>query len=337
MRGRRIRPFSRRSPLANPVCLRPWKVLRVNASTIQTEPAPAFQLDPDLWHRFLDAASREAYCRHWLALQCAAIPDAIQGVLVLRQSETEAFAPVARWPETDEDPERLAEITERAIEEGCGLLVELAPAGGGPRAGEARYAVAYPVRVDDDLRGVIAVEVAAETEAHLKHGMARLQWGSAWIELLFRRQRAGEDASALKRLKSAVGVLASVLSEKTFRAASMALVTELATALQCDRVSLAFIHQNRARIQAISHSAEVEKQMNLVRAIGMAMDEAVMQRREIFYPLPEDGRIDIVRDHRNLARQHGVGAILTLPFYGRDAYLGRVDIGAPGLAPVYRR
>lgn len=305
----------------------------MNRKTTLPEATPPPLLDPALWERFVHSTTIDAYCRHWLALQCPLVPGAVQGILALRQAGTQDFAPVARWPEAGEDPGRLAEITERVIEERCGLLVELERAGDTARPGAPRYGAAYPIPVDDRLEGIIAVEVVAESDLQIQSGMASLQWGASWIELLLRRRQARQDASALQHLKSAVNILASVLAEKAFGGACMSFVTELATELGCDRVSLAFVHRKHARIQAISHSSKVETQMNLVRAVGMAMDESILQRREIFYPPPADGTIRITRDHEALARQHGAGAILTMPFYAERRYRGALTLERPAGQP----
>jgi len=287
------------------------------------------QIDPALWSRFSNAGSQAEYNRIWLAIQCSLISNAIQGVLLIGDSERESFSPVAKWPEDGEDPERLVEVSERVLEECCGLLVELDVAGGQSATISSSYGVAYPILIDDRLQGVVAVEVLANSEEELKLIMGQLQWGISWVELLFRRRQAQEDDASLTRLKSAVDILAGALSEKDSNGASMSFVTEMATQLECDRVSLAFIRNNRARIQAISHSAKVGKRMNLIRAIGLAVDEAIIQRKEIIYPPLPDAEVLIVRDHEKLARQHGAGSILTMPFYGDGRYYGALTLERP--------
>lgn len=286
-------------------------------------------IETALWANFASAGGQDEYCRNWLALLCSLISNTIQGVLALSDSESESFTPVAKWPEEGVDSERLADISERVLEERCGLLVELdMPAGQGTHISSV-YGVAYPIFIDDRLYGAVAVEVSASSEKQLKSVMGHLQWGVSWMELLFRRRQVQEDAASLTRMKSALDILAGVLSEKTFEGACMAFVTDMATQLNCDRVSLAFIHKKKARIQAISHSAQIRKRMNLVRAIGLAMDEAIMQRNEVFYPLPQDAEVLIVRDHEQLAKQHGAGSILTMPFYGDEKYYGALTLERP--------
>jgi multidrug resistance efflux pump len=109
----------------------------------------------------------------------------------------------------------------------------------------------------------------------------------------------------------------------------MAFVTDLATELRCERATLAFLHKRHAHIQAMSHSAQFGERMNLVRAIERAMDEAVLQRKEIFFPPAGDAEPLILRDHEELSKQHGAGCILTLPFYGTDRYTGVLTLERP--------
>jgi hypothetical protein len=284
-------------------------------------------IDPALWTRFAGASSEEEYCRGWLTLQCSFIPNAVQSILVLGSPEGPPFAPVSRWPEEGHDPERLAEVSERALEERCGLLVELDTPSG--TRGSPRYGVAYPILMEDRLRGVVAVEVWSDSADTLRSAMERLQWGASWLELFFRRRETQEGRASKARLTSAVEILAGVLSVEASRAAAMTFVTDLATHLGCDRVTLAFVRHHHARIQAMSHSAQFGERMNLVRAIERAMDEAVMQRKEIFYPPPAGAEPVIVRDHEELAKQHGAGSILTLPYYGPDRYCGILTLERP--------
>ncbi|MFH1984004.1 MAG: HlyD family efflux transporter periplasmic adaptor subunit [Pseudomonadota bacterium] len=302
-----------------------------NSSDSAEEPSGG--IDPELWARFAEAGGREDYCRCWLAIQCALIANAVQGVVVLAQPGGEGFTPVAKWPETGADPARIAEVTERAIEARCGLLVTLAPEAGAPVTRGAFYAVAFPILIDDTLSGVIAIEVFAVSENQLKRVMEHLQWGASWMALFVRRQAQQKDALIMRRLRSAVDLLAGVVSERTAESAAMAFVTELSTDLECDRVSLAFLHKGRARIAAISHSAQIGERMNLVRAVGLAMDEAIVQRKEIFYPLPGGSDPVIIRDHAQLAGQYGAGSILTVPFYGDGGYLGALTLERPGDKP----
>jgi len=286
-------------------------------------------INHELWDEFIASESRDEYCRSWIALQCSAISGAVQGVLFLGDPEKKSFAPVSKWPEEGEHPERLAEISERVIEERSGLLIELKPPEDSRVPSQSHYGLAYPILIDKKLYGLVAVEIIADTDDQLKRVMGQLQWGVGWMEILFRRRQAGENAASLTRLKSAVDMLAVVLSGKTYKGAGMAFVTELATRLECERVSLAFVRKSHAHIQAISHSSQIGERMNLIRAIEMAMDEAIVQRREIIYPLPQDRGVLIVRDHEQLAKQHGAGSILTIPFYGEGGYEGAVTLERP--------
>jgi multidrug resistance efflux pump len=131
-------------------------------------------------------------------------------------------------------------------------------------------------------------------------------------------------------LRSALNLLAVVLAEDHLDPAAMALATELASVLDCDRVSIGFLEGKRIQIKAVSHSASFAEKMNLVRAISAAMEEAILIRREIIYPLPQSKEPPaLTRSHQELAALHGQTSILTLPIYDKDHYLGAITLERP--------
>ncbi len=167
-----------------------------------------------LWVHFNSARSQDDYFSAWLALQCSRISNAVQGVLVMGDPDTNSFTPVSKWPEEGEDAERLADVSGRVLDERCGLLVELEMPSEGDITSPQRYALAYPILINERLHGVVAVEVSTSSKGQLTSAMDKLQWGASWLELLFCKSKMEEDGAALKRLKSAVDMLAGVLAEE---------------------------------------------------------------------------------------------------------------------------
>lgn len=279
----------------------------------------------DLWSVFSRSGNQAEYCQGWLNLQCARIPHATNGVLVLRtdQQEPGAYSLIGHWPETEEPPNDIVELVDRVIEEECGLVSELE---GVPDRGDLQYglyAVAYPLRIDQKIAGVVSVAIKSQEESALAYAMEQLQWGISWIELMVRRHQRGILTSELPRLKSAVEIVTSVLAEEHFDAASMTFVTDLASAIGCERVSLGIMRLGKIRIKAVSNSAEFGKQMNLVKMLEAAMEEAVFQRSDICMPADPDNTL-VLYDHTRLVDKHGCGAIYTLPLFQGGRYRGAV-------------
>ena len=282
------------------------------------------RIDSRLWAQFTSAGERDEYSRYWLTLQCTILANVIQGIVILAEPGKGAFSPSARWPEEGENPERLTEIAERVIEDKCGMLVELDQEKASQDKARS-YGVAYPIYAGASFCGLVAIEVRAQSEEQLKYTMEQLQWGISWMEVMLRRERENDTEGVLKRLKASVDLLAEVLSRKDYMSACLSFVTELATCLTCDRVSLGNIKNKKIKIQAVSHSSRITDNMNLVRAIVKAMDEAVGQQKEIFYPGSKHDR-QIIRDHETLARQHGSEYILTIPLYDEERYVNVITL-----------
>jgi multidrug efflux pump subunit AcrA (membrane-fusion protein) len=296
--------------------------------------APARDLPrPAAWARLADAHDEQAFLEGWLELQCGMVAGTRHGVVVLGAADTGPFAPKAFWPAEETAVRALAEVAERSLAERQPLVQRLAA---DPRAvalGSPTFGLAFPVEVDSHLHGVVAIEVSARAEADLQAALRQLQWGATGLETWLRRQAQDEGRETGERLMTALDLIATVLNETSFDAAARALVTELAVRLNCDRVSLGIMRNGHARVVALSHSAQFGKRMNLIDAIGTAMEEAIDQRSVLVLPQPEGGEALVARDHERLAREHGSDSLLTVPFSGQAEFSGAVTLERPGHLP----
>ena len=199
---------------------------------------------------------------------------------------------------------------------------------GGEDATE-RQALAWPLIVDERLFGVVAIAFALRPEAQLRVVMRRLEWGCAWLENLVRRGNFGSR----ERLVTALDVTALSLEHPRFRAAATAVVTELATQLDCEWVALGLLRGRHVRVAALSHSAEFGERSNLLRAVAAAMEEAVDQHAVLVYPADSEQPPRVTRGHQELSRQHGSGAFCTVPFSEADQVVGALMLKRPTARP----
>ncbi len=282
-------------------------------------------LDQALWKQFNEAANQEAFVQAWIALQCRLIPGAASGVVVLRQSEDDPFVPAAYWPDKESCSQALASAAEVALSEGRGVVQNDEASGSLSQS----CSVAYPLRFDDEVSGVVAIEVQGRDSGQLRSSLRQLQWGASWVEVMLLRRRERERQGFLDRASSALDIVATALSDQRFRAACNATVTELALRLNCDQVSIGFVKGGHATVAAVSHAAQFGRRMNLIRDIGAAMDEAIDQMNVVLYPPPPAGEYCVTRAHAELARAHGAGAILTIPLGDHDAPYGALSFQRP--------
>ena len=243
------------------------------------------------------------------------------------------FTPVAVWPDAKLSMHHLTGTAERALKERRGLLIETntQPTSDNPFA--ETYQVAYPIEVSEKLHGVVVLGVDQQDIKEVQNIMRQLHWGSAWLEVLTRRTEALTSEAANERLQKVLDLIASAVEHENFQAAAMALVTRLATSLECDRVSLGFLKAKHVRVSAMSHSADFGKQTNLVRAIAAAMDETIDQHITIVYPVPPDAVPFVTRVHGELDRLHNSGAICSIPLEVKGKCLGALTLERPADRP----
>lgn len=286
-----------------------------------------------LWARFAASGDTEAFCQSWLALQCHMFEGVHGALLLLGEPGQGPFAPVAVWPDPRRSMQHLAGAAQLALKERRGQLLR-----GGSDAVDAgitrgTVAVAYPVEAAGLLCGVAVLHVATRSDGELQNVLRQVHWGSAWLEVLFRRRESERQLATLNRVTSVLELASSALYPGDFKGVAMAVANEVATRLGCDRVSVGVVRRERVQLEAMSHTARFGASTNLTRAIESAMDEAVDQQEIIAVPGLPGTRLVVSHQHELLARGHGVGNVLTLPLRGRERPFGALLLERPADRP----
>jgi len=306
------------------------------------------------WQSVSSASTLEEFCHGWLALQCRMVEGATDGVVVLGSAEPGRFAPIATWPPGKTVDRQLGEAAEKALSERRSLVVKRESPDDRPTS----FQVAYPLQVADRLHGVVALDVGDRDEEQIQTIVGQLANGSAWLEGLLarnngRHENTAADATANRdqpgaspsstspsaerlQLKAVLDVVATTIGEDRFQAAGTALVTELATRLQCERVAFGVVIRKRSVLRALSHSAQFGKKTNLTRALERAMDEAFDQEASILFPQSSVARgagFRITRAHTELSKDHGSGAIASVPLVFDGEIRAVLTLERPGDLP----
>ncbi len=273
-------------------------------------------LEQTSWQRLHEAESTEEFATAWLTLQCSMLPGSIAGVVVLGAPEVGPYVPAASWPIGKVTSQALASVCEFAIASRKGVVNQT----------HDGSCAAYPIQVDGQLQGVVAVNVAATDEVALRSVIRKLQWGCGGLEANLQRQSATPGAMVGGDARLAVELAAIVLEAERFQEAATALVTEIATRLGCDRVSFGTREGKHSKVVAISHSASFGKLSNLTRAVAMAMDEAIDQQCTVIHPQADEHKIHIDRAHAELALIGGGQHIYTVPLMDKDLRYGAITL-----------
>lgn len=287
----------------------------------------------DLWRRFAEATDLKTFCQSWLSLQCNMIKDVRSAMVLLGTPDRGPFSPVAIFPNPEFNVTHLSNAAERALKERRGLLIRSESISEAPNNMPESIHISYPIEVSGKIHGVVVLEVQDRAHHEVQGIMRQLHWGSAWLEVMFQRADIFRAEETNERLKTTLDLIASIAEHDKFQPSAMAFVTRLATKLECERVSLGFEHRKEVRVKALSHSAEFGKQMNLLRAIGTAMDEAIDQKAIVVYPMPKDMTPIVTRAHEELSKRHGSGNILTIPLRREDKFLGALTLERPANKP----
>lgn len=270
-------------------------------------------LDDQTIERLKTSSDSAQFAASWLASLARMVEGLRQSLLVLSAPGKSGFQPLGVWPEGAKPELAMRNAVESCLKSGRPIIVTLEG-----QEGEG-VAIGLPINVSGQIRGAVGVTLDPQSEDNLRLVLDQIQWSSGWIETLIRRRRISDTES----LNTVIDLFATSLHHRRFHEAATATATELATALQCERVAIGFIQGQHMRLRALSHSANFVKKANLVRAMEAAMDEAVDQQATLVMPEPEDAPERVITRHRKLMSGHEMTSVCTVPLTE-----GREVIGA---------
>lgn len=244
----------------------------------------------------------------WLALQCQMIPGVRRAILMLSSVHGGAIAPAASWPSGETDTGTLASSAKLALQRKAPVVEAVGAQNGGNEEGPV--VVACPLFQQDQLFGVVTLEVETLKKQEQQTLLQLLRWGSAWLQLL---PKDGGASAMAAQLATVIEVTARGLDSSSMQAAATGVITQLAQAFSCDRVSFGLLEGRHMRVHALSHSAQIDRRSELVRGIEAAMEEALDEHAPLAHPPTQTEDAQALPAHEHLcADQEGAAACTLL-------------------------
>lgn len=269
------------------------------------------------WARFSAARDRSEFYSAWLAVLCSQIERVGGALLLLGPDAQGTYTPAAVWPDATRDVQYLTVAAQRVLSDRRGVV--LAPDGTSPPSREQAAHVGYPIEVSGTLYGVVVLDMAPGPEAGLQRALRLLHWASIWLIDDFRQRAIAERDGRLARISLAMDLVATAAQERKFAPSALAVVNELASRLDCDRVSLGMEKSGGIVVKAISHTATFDAKMGLVRRIADAMEEVLDLDTTLVWPPVAKHAPAAEQDdpgavaHAELAREYRDIAICSVP------------------------
>lgn len=275
------------------------------------------------WSALSSTNDRAAFLSAWLALQTSQLQGVRHAALVLGDPDTGPFEPVAAYPHGSLPGEQFYDTINESLQEREAAV---------SRDGQLLM-VAYPIVLAGRIHGVAAFETSAQAPEPV---IQKLRWGVGVLESWLLQGMDTSGQQTVDRMMYVINSVAKSLKEGGFKDVALALATDLATRLDCDRVSIGFRRDGRARVYALSHSSKFVQNMNLMHTVAEAMDEAIDQNTTLCMPQDKDRTIQ-TRAHVKLAREFGNRNILTIPFAPDDQAKGAIVFERPDDLPFDRQ
>jgi hypothetical protein len=189
----------------------------------------------------------------------------------------------------------------------------------------ANYLMTCPLLIERQLHGAISIEFKNDPSVKAQDLLKNVEAAIKWLHFLSSTNsdiNNGETGSS-ENAGLALQITARALSQDSSAEAATSVVTELASRLSCERVSIGFREGRELKLYALSHSARYEARQNLIKRIEAAIEEAVDQKETLVYPATDDSTV-MLQAHEELTKNHGGIFICTVPLIHHGQVTGGV-------------
>lgn len=271
------------------------------------------------WARFAAPADAQELYAAWLALAAQQLERARAALLLTREGDAGAFTVAAAWPDPRRDLQYLGPVAQQVLERREGIVA--GPDGGPEPAADGVAHVGYPLVVAGQIHGAVVFDMGPGPLAELQSALRRIHWGSAWLIDHFRAAMLQAREAQLARTALLNEAMATAMQYAKLEPSALAVANELASRMQCDRVSIGFEASGQVTPQVMSNTATFDKRSDLVRWVGEAMDEVLDLGVPVQVPPAADDELGALA-HAETARQLTVQALLSVPIRHESQTVG---------------
>ena len=194
------------------------------------------------------------------------------------------------------------------------------------------FLITSPLLIERQLHGAISIEFKNDPAVRNQDFLKNVETAIKWLQFLSTNNVG--DSGSPGNAGLALQITARALSQDSSAEAATSVVTELATRLSCERVSIGFREGRELKLYALSHSARYESRQNLIKRIEAAIEEAVDQKETLFYPATDKSTF-MLQAHDELAKNHGGSFICTVPLIHHGQVTGGVIFERNSAAPAF--
>lgn len=271
--------------------------------------------------------------QQWLDAQCHTIRGVESGMVALPLPGSDKNM-VVQWPQAPRLKDVLVRAAGTVLKHRKALLQTVKKAGLAENT-SSPLVVAAPLTLNDGgtaAASLVLWDVDTEAgKAILKHlneelkqlgqQLAQSVAESAPVVAKQPHDNASQDGADSSALAMVTHLLATTLATPRFDAACAALATELATRLDCERVSIGIRHNGNTELTGISHNAEIKLRQDFSRSLVAVMDEAIDQGQMV--PVPASGKHSVITLAADkFSRHHEQHALCTVPLVFDENVVG---------------
>lgn len=189
-------------------------------------------------------------------------------------------------------------------------------------AGETQFCLVTLLRSEQNVVAASGVITRCRDAERARQRLMSMQLVAGYFDLFNLRRQSEQARQMAQAHQHVLQLTTAVATSEGFKATGANLCNELATRTGAVRVSLGWVHGQRVKCKALSHTEKFDRKQELVVLIERTMEECLDQEEQVFFS--PDGRStpNVTRDAQALSRAFGNNHVVSIPLRRKDIVVG---------------
>jgi multidrug resistance efflux pump len=205
-----------------------------------------------------------------------------------------------------------AEIVRPCIQQGRDGAIEVG--GASPENPEPQFCLVTLLRAEGQLQGASAVITRCRDLERAQQRLDSMRLVAGFFDLYGLRRTNEQQKVIAQSHQDVLQFAAAVATADGFQQGAANLCNELASKSGAARVSVGWVHGEKVKLKALSHTEQFDKKQELSVQVIKVMEECLDQEEVVQYdPAGEASTQNVTREAAALSRMEGGSRVVSLP------------------------
>ena len=201
--------------------------------------------------------------------------------------------------------------------------------GAGTEQVDPQFCLVTLLRSDDRVVAATAVITRCRDESRALQRLSTMQLVAGYFDMFLLKRQSEQNRQMAKTHQDVFQFASTVATAENFHASAAGLCNELATRTGAARVAVGWLHGEKIKLKAMSHTEEFDKKQELSVLLVKVMEECLDQDEFVQFDPAGQSTENVTREAMQLSQVEGGNRVVSIPLRRQSETVGILTLEFP--------